>query len=127
MILAYHGEQYSEEELVKEFYIVPGMGTAPESVVTGLENFGYHALWFANASLERLIDLLAYDWPVIVFVRAMDLPHGRSGYHSLVVVGIEDEQVICLDPSLSQESRFELAEFVQLWNRLKSQGIVLWP
>jgi len=100
MVLAYWGQEHTEEELAQAFDSVPLWGTRPEAVVTGLESLGYHGLWFENANLERLVDLLSHGWPVIVFLRASDLPHGRAGLHAVVVVGIEGESVICLDSKL---------------------------
>lgn len=67
MVLAYRGRKHSEQELVRALGTVCGLGTNPESAIAGLESMGYHALWFENATLERLIDLLGHDWPVIVF------------------------------------------------------------
>lgn len=127
MVLAHHGEEYSEDELAQAFNPIPDFGTHPKNAVTGLEEMGYHALWFENASLERLIELLNNQWPIIVFVMAADLPHGHSGLHAVVVVGIEDKQIICLDPILMNESRFELSFFSYIWGKLDNQGLVIWP
>jgi len=99
---------------------------SPESVVAGLENMGYRALWFENATLERLLDLLVHDWPAVVFVRAADLPHGRIGLHAVVVIGIEGERVTCLDPSLDREFSFELSSFLRAWSNLRRQGLIVW-
>ena len=126
MVLAYRGRKHSEQELVRTLGTVRGLGTNPESVITGLESMGYHALWFENATLERLIDLLGHDWPVIVFLRAADLPHGRAGLHAVVLIEIDDERTICLDPSLDQPLTLELSMFLNAWRILGSQGLVVW-
>lgn len=105
---------------------VRGLGTNPESAIAGLERMGYHALWFENATLEHLIDLLGHDWPVIAFLRAANLPHGRAGLHAVVLIEINDEQVICLDPSLDQPLALELPTFLSAWRILGSQGLVVW-
>jgi hypothetical protein len=94
--------------------------------VAGLESLGYHALWFENATFERLLDLLVQDWPVIVFLRAADLPHGRAGLHAVIVVGVEGELITCLDPNLDQELRLELSSFLRAWSPLGYQGLVVW-
>lgn len=91
-----------------------------------MEELGYHALWFENATFERLLDLLAQGWPVIVFLRATDLPHGRAGLHAVVVIGIEGEQVSCLDPNLDHELTLELFSFLKAWSSLGHQGLVVW-
>ena len=126
MVLAYRGKKHSEQELVRDLGTVRGLGTNPESAITGLESLGYHALWFENATLERLIDLFGYDWPVIVFLRAANWPHGRAGLHAVVLVEIDDEQTSCLDPSLDQPLTLELSIFLSAWRILGSQGLVVW-
>lgn len=103
MVLAYKGKDHSEDELMFAFRTISWAGTLAENAVSGLEQMGYQALWFHNANLDKLFALLAYGWPVIVLVYASDLPHGKEGVHSIVVIGIEDDQVICLDPMLTHE------------------------
>jgi ABC-type bacteriocin/lantibiotic exporter with double-glycine peptidase domain len=126
MVLAYRGRTHSERELVRALGTVRGLGTNPESAIAGLESMGYHALWFENATLERLIDLLGHDWPVIVFLRAASLPHGRTGLHAVVLVEIDDVQVTCLDPSLDRPLALELVTFLSTWRILGHQGLVVW-
>ena len=79
-----------------------------------------------NATLERLTDLLAHGWPVIVFLRAADLPHGHAGLHAMVLVAIADQQFICLDPSLDQPLILALSTFLSGWRNLGSQGLIVW-
>jgi ABC-type bacteriocin/lantibiotic exporter with double-glycine peptidase domain len=126
MVLAYHNRQHSEEELVQAFNSIPVLGTRPENVIIGLEGMGYHALWFENAMLERLLELLAYNWPIIVFLRAKDLPHGRAGLHAVVVIDINGREVVCLDPALNHELHLELPLFLNIWANLGHQGLVIW-
>lgn len=126
MVLAHWGKEHSEEELAQALGTVAVWGTRPESVVAGLEGLGYHALWFENATLERLFDLLAHGWPVIAFLRAADLPHGRAGLHAVVIVGIEGERVTYLDPNLDHQFSLELSSFLKAWSSLGYQGLVVW-
>jgi ABC-type bacteriocin/lantibiotic exporter with double-glycine peptidase domain len=126
MVLAYRGREHTEQALAQAFGTVPFLGTLPENVISGIEQLGFHALWFENASLERLLNLLALDWPVIIFLRAADLPHELAGLHAVVVVGIADEQVACLDPNLDHELVLPLTTFLQIWTNLGQQGLVVW-
>lgn len=126
MLLAYMGKEYTKDELVGTFGTVPVWGTRPEAAIAGLENLGYHGLWFENASLERLLDLLDHGWPVIAFLRAADLPHGHAGLHAIVVVGFESGDVICLDPTIEEELHLEISLFLDAWSGLGNQGMVVW-
>lgn len=126
MILAYHGQAHSEAELAKAFNAIPFLGTQPGNVVSGLESLGYHALWFENGSIERLLELLSAQWPIIVFLRAQDLPHGRSGLHAIVIIGIENNLVMAHDPMLTELLQLELNIFSHLWANLGRQGMVVW-
>lgn len=126
MILAFHKHAHGEDELGRAFKTIPLIGTQPENVVAGLEALGYHALWFENATLERLLNLLAHRWPVIVFVRAQDLPYGRAGLHAVVIVDIDTKIVTCLDPTRNKPTHFVLSEFLKIWSNLGNQGLVIW-
>ncbi len=126
MLLAHRGKAHAEDELAAVFGTVPVWGTRPEAVVSGLESLGYHGLWFENAGLGRLLDLLEHDWPVITFLRAADLPHGRSGLHAVVVIGIEDDAIVYLDSTVEKELRLGVSSFMDAWSGLGNQGIVVW-
>lgn len=126
MILAYHGHTHTEEELVQAFNTVPGLGTQPHHVVSGLQALGYHALWFERASMDRLKELLASEWPVIVFLRAQDLPYGQTGLHAVVLTGIREDRAIALDPTLDEELALDLTHFDEMWANLGRQGMVIW-
>ena len=67
IVLDYWGKSHTEAELAQACGAVPVWGTPPDQAVEGLTQLGYHALWFENATLDRLAKLLAQDWPMIVF------------------------------------------------------------
>ena len=126
MVLAYWGHQHSEAELAQACGILPVWGTTPSAAVEGLERMGYRALWFENASLERLLHFLEQDWPVIVFLPAADLPHGRAGLHAVVVAALESAEIVCADPALGTQVRLSLSDFLRAWPALDNQGMVVW-
>jgi ABC-type bacteriocin/lantibiotic exporter with double-glycine peptidase domain len=126
IVLAYKGKEHTEAELAEVCGSVPIWGTLSSEAVDGLEGLGYQALWFENADLERLLELLAQDWPVIVFLRAADLPHGRVGLHAVVVAGLEAEHIVCVEPALGIETKFALKDFLHSWSVLGNQGMVVW-
>jgi predicted double-glycine peptidase len=126
MVLAYRGRLIEEAAIAAACGTVSLRGTQPEKAVEGVQQLGYHALWFENADLSRLQDLIEHDWPVIVFLRARDLPAGGHGLHGVIVIGVEDDNVIIADPR--SNSRFPLArkQFLSAWAALDAQGMVVW-
>ncbi|MBX3052142.1 MAG: C39 family peptidase [Caldilineaceae bacterium] len=126
VVLGYLGKNHSEAELAFAFRTVHWAGTLAENAIDGLEQMGYEVFWFHNADLTKLRLLLSQGWPVIVLLYASDLPHGREGIHAIVVIGIENDQVICLDPSLPNELILDLRQFAAIWAGLDNQGIVIW-
>lgn len=126
MVLAYHGKTHQEVDIAEACGTVPVRGTRPESAIEGVQKLGYRALWFENADLKRLESLIDHKWPVIVFLRAKDLPHGRRGLHCVVVVGIESKRVLMLDPALGTQIAMPAQKFADAWQALDNQGMVIW-
>ncbi len=126
MVLAYLGDEQPERKLAIAFQTTPGWGTLPEHVEAALTTWGYQVRWFENATLERLEQLQANTFPMIAFLRAVDLPHGTGGLHAVVIVDIDEHCVTCLDPVLDHDLKLDLAEFLRIWARLNHQGMVIW-
>ena len=126
MVLDYLGFQHSEAELAAVCHSLPEWGTLPSDAVNGLETLGYRALWFENASLDRLYSLLDQGWSVILLFLAADLPHGTSGLHAVVLSGFEGQEAVLIDPALGGEFRFNVADFMRAWAALDHQGMVIW-
>jgi len=126
MILSFHGHDHAEAELARAFNTIPLLGTLPENAVSSLEEMGYHALWFENATLERLHFLLDHGWPIVSFLRAADLPYGTAGLHAIVIIGLANEEITFLDPAQTSKTTMKESDFVQAWAELDQQGIVVW-
>ena len=126
MVLAYHGKQYSEQELAFALQTIPLVGTLPENVAPLLEDWGHNVRWFEHGTIEQLTKLLAQNLPTIIFVRSADLPGGGSGLHALVVIGIEYRSVILLDPTRKKELRLRIKEFIRIWTNFGNEGMVIW-
>lgn len=126
MVLAFLGDDQPERKLALAFQTVPDWGTLPGNVETALTTWGYRVRWFENVMLERLEQLHANNFPVIAFLRAVDLPHGTGGLHAVVIVDIDEQSVSCLDPTLDHDLKLDLAEFLRIWARLNQQGMVIW-
>lgn len=126
MVLAFLGHAHTENELAEAFRTVPLIGTLPENVIGALQKMGYHALWFENATAERLFRLSEHDWPVIALLLAQDLPNGIAGMHAVVVSGLNDQQITFLDPMQTEATVMSTLDFLQAWDNLDNQGIVVW-
>lgn len=126
MVLAYRGRLIEEAAIAAACGTVSLRGTQPERAVEGVQQLGYHALWFENADLSRMQDLIEHDWPVIVFLRAPDLPNGGHGLHGVIVIGIENDTVIVLDPQSVRRYSMTGNQFLSAWKALDAQGMVIW-
>lgn len=126
MILAHLGVDYSESLLVKQFRTNRLLGTSPTNAVNGVESLGHHALWFENATIDRLHTFLDSNWPVIIFLQASDLPHGKRGVHALVLVAATTAHLTFLDPTLDIPFTLTLSSFEQAWYAMDNQGMVIW-
>jgi len=126
MVLAYRGRLIEEAEIAAACSTTPFRGTQPERAVEGVQRLGHHALWFENADLSRLQDLIEHDWPVIVFLRARDLPGGGRGLHGVVVVGLGDEGATVVDPQSNSRYTVARKSFLSAWQALDAQGMVVW-
>src|SRR5262245_46032996 len=126
MVLAYLGQDFSEQFLAAALRTAPGWGTLPEDTEDALTKLDYSVRWFENATIERLEQLLANNFPVISLLRAADLPHGRSGLHAVVAINIDERTITCLDPTLENELEVDLQTFLHIWSKMSCQGIVIW-
>jgi ABC-type bacteriocin/lantibiotic exporter with double-glycine peptidase domain len=126
MVLAYRGQLVEEAEVAAACHTTPLRGTLPERAVEGVQQLGYHALWFENADLRRLQDLINHGWPVIAFLRARDLPGGGSGLHGVIVIGVADDGVAVNDPQAGKRYTISQGQFLAAWRALDAQGLVIW-
>ena len=126
MVLAYYGKQHSEQDLAFAFQTVPLVGTLPENVIPVLEEWGHNIRWFERGSIEQLTKLLAQNFPVILFVRAADLPQKGTSLHALVLVQMDSRSVVLLDPTQKKELRLSIKRFIHIWTNFGNEGIVIW-
>lgn len=75
MVLAYRGKRHIERQIAIACQTLPPLGTQPEAVEDGLKLLGYNCRWFEGVTIEKLRELLSNDWPIIIFVYAVDLHH----------------------------------------------------
>jgi ABC-type bacteriocin/lantibiotic exporter with double-glycine peptidase domain len=126
MVLAYRGKLIAEADIAAACGTAPLRGTQPDRAVEGVQSLGFQALWFENADLNRVRDLIEHDWPVIVFLRARDLPGGGQGLHGVVVTGMANDSIVVLDPQPGNCYVITQKTFVSAWQALDTQGMVIW-
>ena len=78
-----------------------------------------------EATFEMLSEWLQHGVPMIVGIAADDLAYGVTGGHAVVVCGIEQGQVIVVDPAIGAERRLELETFLRAWRRRNNRGLVV--
>ena len=103
------------------------MGTQPEAVEDGLKLLGYNCRWFEGATIAKLRELLANDWPVIIFVYAADLHHSGSGLHAVVLIELGALTATLLDPAQNRVTKIDLKTLETIWTNFGNQGMVIWP
>lgn len=77
----------------------------PSSRIQWLTNQRYSVV-YGEGSLSILSEWIIQSVPLIIFVRTGDLPYWESDTaHAVVVVGVEREQIILIDPATDEEYR----------------------
>jgi ABC-type bacteriocin/lantibiotic exporter with double-glycine peptidase domain len=102
------------------------LGTEAFQLVEAARRLGFSASRkYTLASVDELSRLLEEGLFPIVYVDLWPLRGGRSGqFHSLVVVGVEPDGVVVLDP-LSGESRLARDDFEAAWAEMRYLTIVV--
>lgn len=113
MLLRYIGCPLPYSQLVRLLQIGP-IG-APRRNIVNLTQVGYHVT-YREATLTILAeDYLQKGEPVIAFVDTGELSYwSRITNHALVVVGLDEENVLVLDPAFSATLRLIPHEEFQL-------------
>jgi ABC-type bacteriocin/lantibiotic exporter with double-glycine peptidase domain len=119
MVLTYLGLPAAQERLARELDTRPPLG-APASNVTRLRSNVLDATIAAD-DLDGLRTHLAHGVSPIVFVQTGELPHwqGRVSQHALVVVGMDEHDVLVLDPAANADPiSVPIADFVLAWGEM---------
>ena len=104
MVLNYLGRPFPYAQLIRLLQIGP-IG-APRRNIVNLAQAGYRVT-YREATLTILAeDYLQKGEPVIAFVDTGELSYwSRTANHALVVVGLDEENVLVLDPAFSATVR----------------------
>jgi len=123
-VLAALGAEYSEEELAQACNTEPA-GARLRDAATAARSLGFDALFMAGTTFESLLGWLDQDVPMIVSVAADELAYGAMGGHAIVVCGIEQGEVVAVDPAIGDQRRLPLDTFLRAWRRRGSRGLVV--
>lgn len=128
MVLAYWGNDYSEEELAR-FLDTKRFGT-PISHVTRLQRWGYHVK-FGALTIGALKNHLLREQPIIAQVWPAMLtywPLQPVGSHVIVVIRFDSNHVYVNDPALSQPAQPLLWDaFLAAWAEFDETAVLITP
>lgn len=111
MILAFYGQDFTEEELVKILKPTVDIGTGYTDLTNLFIARGLAVSEKQNGSVQDLIDFVNKNIPVIVnYVEPKD-----DDGHYAVVVDIKDDFIILNDPWHGPDFKIPVAEFYQRW------------
>lgn len=124
MVLAQLGQNFSEGRLA-EVLASYEFGT-PASHVTKLSKLGYTVTYDALSFAEIEAALRQGHFP-IAFVRADFLPWSNfTGFHAVVVVGVEGEMVYLHDPAENEGySPIERDGFLMAWEEFDAKAAII--
>lgn len=124
MVLAQLGHNFSEGKLAKVLASYE-FGT-PASHVTKLSKLGYNII-YDSFSFERLAAALQEGHFPIAFVRADFLPWTDfTGFHAVVVVGIEGGMVYLHDPAQNEgHIPIEIDGFLMAWEEFDAKAAII--
>lgn len=125
MVLSGFGLQLDEAELRRLSDCTP-LGTDAFRLIEAARQLGFTASRkHTLTSLDELARLLDEELFPIVYIDLWPIRGGLSGqFHSLVVVSIEQENVLVLDP-LAGERRLAREEFQAAWAEMRFLTIVI--
>ncbi|MEK7412761.1 MAG: cysteine peptidase family C39 domain-containing protein, partial [Planctomycetota bacterium] len=124
VVLAALGTDYPEDDLARACNTLPSGATLAD-VAAGARSLGFNALFIPEATFEILTEWLQRGVAIIVGIAADEIVHGATGGHAVVVCGLEQGQVIVVDPAISAERRLELETFLRAWHRRGNRALVV--
>lgn len=118
------GSDYPEDALAVACRTEP-TGATLRNAATAARSLGFSAFYLPEASFENLVGWLDQGVPMIVGVAADELDYGVTGGHAIAVCGVEDGNVIAMDPVIGSERPLSLEKFLRAWRRRGNRGLVI--
>jgi predicted double-glycine peptidase len=107
-VLAYWGKEFHEKDLWQALGTSEQLGTAPDSMLRVLRDYGLKAQMHEGTSIQEIREALGRKVPVILDIQAWpDSPRPNESWdddwedgHYVVAIGIDDANLYVEDPSL---------------------------
>lgn len=115
-VLSALGSDYPEDELARACH-TEATGATLRDASTAARSLGFTALYMPEATFDVLTGWLEQGVPIIVGVAADELAYGASGGHAMVVCGMEEGEVVTVDPAIGGQRRLALDAFLRAWRR----------
>ncbi|MBI3921622.1 MAG: C39 family peptidase [Armatimonadetes bacterium] len=126
MVLGYYGYAYSESQIA-EWCNTTVLGTLVDQAVRGLLDAGHDALTQSDLDFDSLVDHTSQEVPPIATLEVAPLPKLIRFRHAVVVVGIEEEEVVCNDPTSGETTRLTKEDFLYAWFSAGAEVLVVLP
>ena len=125
MVLSAHGVDVDEARLRQMSDCTP-LGTGALQLIDAARQLGFTAgRKYTLSTLNELAGLTEAGACPIVYVDLWPLKGGLSGqFHALVVLAVEPETVVVLDP-LEGERRIHREAFMRAWGEMRFLTIVI--
>lgn len=103
MVLNYLGIRRSQDELARQMRSIPHVGTVGRNILN-LQSSELRVV-YTQGTLEQLRAWLSQEVPVIALVQTAELPYWDKveARRTVVVVGLDEENVYLLDPARDPE------------------------
>jgi ABC-type bacteriocin/lantibiotic exporter with double-glycine peptidase domain len=124
VVLAALGADYPGDDLARACN-TDLSGATLSDAANAVRSLGFNALFLPEATFEMLSGWLQRGVPMIVGIAVDDPVHGVTGGHAVVVCGIEQGQVIVVDPAIGAERRLEVEMFLRAWRRRNNRGLIV--
>lgn len=125
IVLRYYAQDFSEANIAGACQ-ANRRGVRFEHAVKFIQSLGLEITHFKDGGLHDLFDYLAVDQPIIVALGAEHLPYaGDRTSHAVAVCGLEEDNVIFIDPALGKEVRLDSMTFYKAWTSRGRSGLVI--
>jgi len=123
-ILAHHGIEKSEEELI-EACNCNEEGTSYENLVAAARALGFHGTMADSLDWDELRSLVKGEFFPIVWIRVRSEPTViRPPLHAVVVISA-GKQVVMINPASGPDYTLSKKEFLEAWDRAANLAVVI--